>query len=73
MAEHPHAEATYRLITLDDGTFAVEVAIPDTKPAKVSGFETRDKAEEWIARHKANVATGTLKSPRPNWRTAKPR
>jgi hypothetical protein len=73
MPEHPHAEATYNLLTQGDGTFAVEVTIPETRPAKVSGFETREKAQEWIERHKANVATGTLKSPRPNWRTAKPR
>ena len=61
MSEHPHAEAAYDLITLDDGTFAVEVVIPETKPTKVSGFDTREKAEAWIEQHKANVATGTLR------------
>jgi hypothetical protein len=73
MPDHPHAEATYNLLTLDDGSFAAEVLIPGFRPTKVSGFDTREKAEEWIERHKANVARGTLKSPRPNWRTAKPR
>jgi hypothetical protein len=73
MPEHPHAEATYKLIPQTDGTFAVEIAIPDAQPAKVSGFDTREKAEAWIDRHKANVATGSLSPPRPNWRTAKPR
>jgi hypothetical protein len=68
MSEHPHAEAAYDLITLDDGTFAVEVVIPDTKPTKVSGFDTREKAEAWIERHKANVATGTLRTPYRSWR-----
>ena len=67
MSEHPHAEAAYDLITLDDGTFAVEVVIPETKPTKVSGFDTREKAEAWIERHKANVATGTLETPYQSW------
>ena len=58
---HPHADASYRLSTLADGTFAVEVAIPDTKPTKVSGLDTQEKAEAWIERHKANIATGSLK------------
>jgi hypothetical protein len=71
-ATHPHIEATYNLLTQDNGSFAVEVAIPDTRPTKVSGFDTQDKAEAWIERHKANIATGSLKMPRPNWRTAKP-
>lgn len=70
---HPHAEATYKLITLRDGTFSVEVTIPETGPTKVSGFDTQAKAEAWIERHKANIATGTLKSPGPNWRSSKPR
>lgn len=65
MPDHPHAEATYNLLTLDYGSFAVDVAIPDTRPTKVSG--TREKAEAWIERHKANVATGTIKPPRRNW------
>jgi hypothetical protein len=34
MAErtHPHAEATYRVIPFDDGTYGVEVSIPDSYP-----------------------------------------
>ena len=67
MPDHPHAEATYNLLTLDDGSFSVEVAIPDMHSTKVSGFNTREKAEAWIKRHKANVATGTIKPPRRNW------
>jgi hypothetical protein len=65
--EHPHALATYRLITQPDGTFAVEVTIPDTQPTKVTGFDTQEKAEAWIERHKENIATGTLKAPSRNW------
>src|SRR5438874_342631 len=29
---HPHAEATYRVVPLTDGTYGVEVTIPDSYP-----------------------------------------
>jgi hypothetical protein len=64
-AGHPHAEATYRLIA-GDGSFAVEVSIPGSGPTTVSGFDSQAKAEAWIERHKANVATGTIMQ-RSNW------
>lgn len=71
-APHPHAEATYRLIQGSDGGFAVEVSIPGSGPTKVSGFDSQAKAEAWIERHKANVATGTILQ-RSTWsRGAKP-
>jgi hypothetical protein len=57
---HPHVAATYRLIAHADGSFAIEVAIPETQPTTVSGFDTQAKAEAWIERHQANIATGTL-------------
>jgi hypothetical protein len=46
---HPHAEATYRVIPIEDGAFAVEVSIPETHPAKVSPFATEADAEAWVA------------------------
>ena len=62
---HPHAEATYRVIPLKDGTFGVEVVIPETYPTTVSPFATEAEAEAWIARHKRNVeADASRKSPR---------
>jgi len=42
-----HAEATYRVIPLDDGAFAVEVSIPESYPAKVSPFATQADAEAY--------------------------
>jgi hypothetical protein len=54
---HPHAEATYRVISLPDGSFGVEVTIPETYPTKVSGFATKDVAETWISEHKQQVGT----------------
>jgi len=52
---HPHADATYRVIRSDDGTFAVEVSIPERHPAKVSSFATKADAEAWIAEHRRRV------------------
>jgi len=52
---HPHAEATYRVIPIEDGAFAVEVTIPETHPAKVSPFATKADAEAWIAEHRRRV------------------
>jgi hypothetical protein len=62
---HPHAEATYRLMPLNDGTFAIEVAIPGTHPTKITGLESQARAEAWIDRHKQQIATGTIK--RQSW------
>ena len=50
-----HAEATYRVIPLDDGAFAVEVSIPESYPAKVSPFATAVEAEAWIGEHRRRV------------------
>src|SRR4051794_5309717 len=46
---HPHAEATYRVIPLDDGSFGVEVRIPENYPTTVKPFGTEADAEAWIA------------------------
>jgi hypothetical protein len=55
---HPHAEATYTVVSLEDGTFGVKVAIPETYPATVSPFASKAEAESWIARHKTQVEAG---------------
>ena len=52
---HPHAEATYRIIPIDNGSFAVEVSIPDSYPTRVSMFRTEADAEAWIADHQRRV------------------
>jgi hypothetical protein len=66
---HPHAEATYRVITLPGGTFGVKVSIPDTFPTTVSAFATKADAWAWIAKHKSRVkahgsATVWFRAPR---------
>lgn len=52
---HPHAEATYQVIARDDGTFEVEVNIPDTNPTRVRPFATGSDAENWIEGHRRSV------------------
>jgi hypothetical protein len=52
---HPHAEATYLVITLPGGTFGVKVSIPGTYPTTVSTFATKADAKAWIAKHKKRV------------------
>ena len=52
---HPHAEATYRIISLPGGSFGVEVNIPDSYPTTVSKFRTKSDASAWIAKHKSRV------------------
>jgi len=56
---HPHAEATYRVIPFDDGSFGVEVSIPDRHPTRVSMFKTEADAEAWIAEHRRRVESQT--------------
>jgi hypothetical protein len=56
---HPHAEATYRIIAFDNGSFGVEVSIPDTHPTRVTPFKTEADAEAWIAEHQRRVQSQT--------------
>jgi hypothetical protein len=56
---HPHAEATYRVIPFDEGSFAIEITIPDCYPTKVSKFKTEADAEAWIAEHRRRVQSET--------------
>jgi len=52
---HPHAAAAYRVIPLEDGSFGVEVKIPDSHPTTVSRFPTEADAEAWIVDHRRRV------------------
>lgn len=56
---HPHAEATYRVIRFDNGSFGIEISIPDTYPTRVSRFKTKAAAEAWIAEHRRRVQSET--------------
>jgi hypothetical protein len=56
---HPHAEASYRVILLENGSFGVEVSIPDSHPTTVSVFKTEADAEAWIADHRRRVQSQT--------------
>lgn len=68
-SEHPHANATYRILE-QPGGFRVEVSIPGTLPVVVSGLPTLESAERWIAAHQTRVEAGVPK--RIPWRLRKP-
>ena len=52
---HPHAEASYKVIALENGSFGVEVSIPDSSPTIVTPFASEEAAEAWIATHRGRV------------------
>ena len=56
---HPHAEATYRVIPFGDGSFGIEITIPDSYPTTVSKFKTEADAEAWIIEHQRRVQSQT--------------
>lgn len=60
---HPHAEASYSVIPLDNGSFGVKVSIPESHPTTVSMFKTEADAEAWIAEHQRRVQS-QAQSPR---------
>jgi len=47
------------VIPLDDGSFGVEVKIPETYPTTVSKFATEADAETWITEHQRRVQSHT--------------
>jgi hypothetical protein len=52
---HPHAEASYKVVAFEDGTFGVEVSIPDSSPTIVTKFASEQDAEAWITAHRHRV------------------
>ena len=67
---HPHAEATYRVIAFDDGSFGVKVEIPETYPTTVSKFATEANAAAWITEDQRRVQSQTRRAT--DFRPAKP-
>jgi hypothetical protein len=61
--QHPHAEATYRVIRRPDMSFGAEVTIPGMYPTTITGFATEAGAEAWITKHKREVEDYS-----PGWR-----
>ena len=60
---HPQAEATYRVILREDGTFDAEIANPEAQPALVKGFAAAAEAEAWIAAQKKRALTSPSRRP----------
>jgi len=52
---HPQAEASYRVVALEEGKFAVEVRAPEAEPALVTTFGSSADAEAWITEQKARI------------------
>lgn len=71
MRTHPYAEAVYTVIHLSDGSFGVQVKIPDSNPTTVSRFETEAAAEAWIAHNKQRVIEQS--APRNPFRKSQPK
>jgi hypothetical protein len=56
--DHPHLGATYKVVRMKDKSYGVEVAIPGAFPATITGLATEEDAEQWIERHKNEIAKG---------------
>ena len=56
--DHPHLGASYKVIRMKDKSYGVEVAIPDAFPAMITGLATKEDADQWIERHKTEIAKG---------------
>jgi hypothetical protein len=54
-SEHPHANATYRILERDQ-SFSAEVTIPGMMPIIISGFASKELAEAWIVKHQREIA-----------------
>ena len=65
--KHPHADAQYRVYRLDDGSFGVEVSLPEALPTKITSFPTRAAANQWIAEHKKTVKEQSALAGRPQF------
>jgi hypothetical protein len=58
--KHPYADAQYRVYRLDDGTFGIEVSLPDVLPTKITSFPSRRAANQWVENHKKTVENQTI-------------
>ena len=54
----PAAQASFRLVPQQDGSYGVEVTIPETYPTMVTGFADAEAAESWIVKYKERVEAG---------------
>jgi hypothetical protein len=54
----PAAQASFRLVPQQDGSYGVEVTIPETYPTMVTGFASMEAAETWVMRYKQRVESG---------------
>jgi hypothetical protein len=57
MKTHPHADASYRVVSLAEGGFGVEMTMVGSYPATIKSFASEQDADAWIARKREQVQT----------------
>ena len=62
-----NSDATFRVFQQSDGTYAVEITIPDAYPTTVTNFATEAAAEDWLAGYKQQVEAIPARGAR-SWR-----
>ena len=50
------SQATFEIMSREDGSYAIVVQIPEATPVTVTSFQTSADADHWIARYKRRVA-----------------
>jgi hypothetical protein len=50
------SQATFEIMSREDGSYAIVVQIPEATPVTVTSFLTSADADRWIARYKRRVA-----------------
>ena len=58
-----NCDATFRIFTRDDASFAIEVEVPESPPTTVSSFDTAHAAEQWIEAFKKRVEESNTRRP----------
>lgn len=53
---HPYAQAEYTVFRQPDQSYGVTIVTPETSPANVTPFPTKQAAEAWIEAHKSRVS-----------------
>jgi len=58
-----NGEATFRIFSRDDASFAIELEIPESPPTTVSSFDTERAAELWIDAFRKRVEESNNRRP----------
>ncbi len=61
------SEASFRIFSQTDKSFAIEVEIPESLPTTVRSFATEAAAKAWVARYKEQVAKSDAGGNKRSW------